>query len=49
MIALNTLYETHDIARFRKVQDYSSYCRVKCERTSDGKPTGRKNQRIGNP
>ncbi len=50
MIALNTLYEAHDIGRFRKVQDYSSYCRVvKCQRSSAGKSTGHKNQEIGNP
>jgi transposase len=50
IIALNTLYETHDIERFRKPQDYSSYSRVvKCRRTSDGKLTGNKNQKIGNP
>ena len=29
MIALNILYETHVIGRFRKVQDFSSYCRVR--------------------
>jgi transposase len=50
MIALNTLYETHDISRFRKAQDYSSYSRVvKCQRSTGGKPTARKNQKIGNP
>jgi len=50
IIALNTLYETHDIHRFRKVQDYASYCRVvKCQRSSGGKTTASKNQRIGNP
>ncbi|MCG8608389.1 IS110 family transposase [bacterium] len=50
MIALNTLYETHDIGRFRKPQAYSSYCRVvKCQRSSAGKPSSHKNQKIGNP
>ena len=49
-IALNTLYETHDIGRFRKPQHYSSYCRVvKCQRSSGGRATANKNQRIGNP
>lgn len=46
MIALNTLYETHDISRFRKPQDYSSYCRVvKCQRSTGGKPTPNKNHK----
>lgn len=50
IIALNTLYETHDIGRFRKPQSYSSYCRVvKCQRSSGGKFTANKNQKIGNP
>ena len=50
MIALNTLYETHDVSRFRKAQAYASYCRVvKCQRTSAGKLTANKNQKIGNP
>jgi transposase len=50
MIALNILYETHHIGRFRKVQNYSSYCRVvKCERESCGRQKGAGNQKIGNP
>lgn len=50
IIALNTLYETHDIHRFKRAQNYASYSRVvKCQRSSNGKPTGSKNQRIGNP
>jgi len=50
IIALTILYEMHKIERFASVQQFSSYCRVvKCEKTSDGKPTGRGNQKIGNP
>ena len=50
MTALIILYETHDIKRFPTVQKYSSYCRViRCERESNGKMKGNKNQKIGNP
>jgi transposase len=50
MIALNLIYEIHDIHRFKTVQRFSSYCRVvKCERSSNGKSKGRRNQKIGNP
>jgi len=50
MNALIILYETHDINRFPTVQKYSSYCRViRCERESNGKNTGNKNQKMGNP
>jgi transposase len=50
MIALIILYEIHNIKRFKTVQKFSSYCRVvKCERSSAGKRTGSKNQKIGNP
>ena len=50
MIALNILYEIHDIKRFKTVQKFSSYCRVvKCDRSSAGKRKGFKNQKIGNP
>jgi len=44
------LYETHDISRFKKVQQYASYSRVvRCDRTSSGEKVDRKNQKIGNP
>ena len=50
IISLGILYETHDLKRFPRVQDYSSYSRVvKCDRRSAGKSVGRKNQKIGNP
>jgi transposase len=50
IIALDILYETHDITRFPKVQHYSSYSRVvKCDRSSSGKSVDKKNQKIGNP
>lgn len=50
MIALNLIYEIHDIGRFKTVQRFSSYCRVvRCERTSNGKRKGARNQKIGNP
>lgn len=50
MIALNILYEIHNIARFKTVQKFSSYCRVvKCDRSSAGKSKAYKNQKIGNP
>ena len=48
--ALIILYETHDLNRFPSVQKYSSYCRVvRCQRESNGKLKGGKNQKIGNP
>ena len=50
MLSLVILYETHDINRFPKHQNYASYSRVvKCDRTSSGKKVDRKNQKIGNP
>lgn len=50
MLAFTILYEIHTINRFPSVQNFSSYCRlVKCERTSNGKPTGDGNNKIGNP
>ncbi|GAB4374950.1 MAG: IS110-like element ISGsu4 family transposase [Calditrichia bacterium] len=50
IIALDLLYEIHDINRFKTVQKFSSYCRVvKCQRESDGKRKGGGNQKIGNP
>jgi len=48
--AFNVLYEVHDIARFPKVQNFSSYCRtVKGKHVSAGKTYGSANQKIGNP
>ena len=50
ILALMILYETHDIRRFPKHQNYASYTRVvRCHQTSGGKITGIKNQNIGNP
>lgn len=50
MIALNILYETHDINRFSTHQQYASYCRVvRANQTSNGKITGKKNSKMGNP
>ena len=50
ILALIILYETHDIRRFPKHQNYASYSRVvRCPQTSSGKITGIKNQNIGNP
>jgi transposase len=43
------LYEIHEINRFARVQDFSSYCRlVKCPRESAGKKQGSTNKKIGN-
>ena len=50
MLSMVILYETHDITRFPKHQNYASYSRVvRCDRTSAGKKVDRKNQKIGNP
>lgn len=50
ILALVILYETHDIRRFPKHQNYASYSRVvRYHQTSSGKITGIKNQNIGNP
>jgi len=50
ILALNILYETHDIKRFAKHQQYASYCRVvRINQTSNGKITGKKNNNMGNP
>jgi len=49
IIALNILYEVHDINRFPRVQDFSSYARlVKPKHESNGKTYGTKNSKIGN-
>ena len=43
------LYEMHDIARFSRVQDVVSYCRlVKCAKESAGKRYGTSGTKIGN-
>jgi transposase len=49
--ALTVLYETHTVARFKKVQCYSSYCRVvQASNESAGTSYGRSsNDKIGNP
>ena len=49
MLSLVLLYEIHDIARFPRVQDFASYCRlVKCARASAGKRSGTSGAKIGN-
>ena len=43
-------YETHNIKRFPRHQNYASYCRVvRPQQMSNGKVTGRKNMNMGNP
>jgi len=49
ILALVILYEIHDIARFPRVQDFASYCRlVKCAKESAGKRLGTSGKKIGN-
>ena len=49
ILSLVLLYEIHDIARFERVQDFASYCRlVKCKRESAGKTYGTGGAKIGN-
>jgi len=49
ILALVLLYEIHDIARFPRVQDFVSYCRlVKCAKESSGKKVGTSGKKIGN-
>ena len=49
VIPLVILYEVHDIARFPRVQDFLSYCRlVKPTRESAGKIQGHSGRKIGN-
>jgi transposase len=49
ILRLVLLYEIHDIARFPRVQDFASYCRlVKCARESAGKRSGTSGAKIGN-
>jgi transposase len=49
ILSLVLLYEIHDIARFPRVQDFVSYCRVvKCAHESGGKRYGTSGHKIGN-
>ncbi|MGA8313343.1 MAG: IS110 family transposase [Terriglobales bacterium] len=49
ILALVLLYEIHDIARFPRVQDFASYCRlVKGAKESAGKRLGTSGKKIGN-
>ncbi len=48
ILALVMLYEMQDIARFPRVQDFVSYCRVvKCAKESGGKRLGTSGKKIG--
>jgi transposase len=49
ILSLVLLYEIHDIARFPRLQDFVSYCRlVKCAKESAGKRYGTSGTKIGN-
>jgi len=49
ILALVMRYEIHHIARFPRVQDFVSYCRlVKCAKDSNGKRLGTSGKKIGN-
>jgi transposase len=49
ILALTILYEVQDIRRFKRVQDFASYCRlIKCPRESAGKRKGTSGKKIGN-
>jgi len=49
ILSLVVLYEIHDIARFPRVQDFVSSCRlVKCAKESAGKRSGTSGAKIGN-
>src|SRR5438876_7354022 len=49
ILALVLLYEIQDIARFPRVQDFVSYCRlVKCAKESNHKRLGTSGKKIGN-
>lgn len=49
ILSLVMLYEVEDIRRFRRVQEFLSYCRlVKCPRESGGKRYPSTNSKIGN-
>ena len=48
ILALVILYEMQDIARFPRVQDFVSYCRlVKCAKESGGKRVGTSGKQSG--
>ena len=50
ILGMTFLYEIHDIGRFPRVQDFSSYARlVKCSHESGGKRSGSGGAKIGNP
>ena len=50
ILSLVILYEIHDVKRFRRVQNFSSYARlVKCRAESAGKSFGVSGAKIGNP
>jgi transposase len=49
MLALTILYEIHDIARFDRVQEFTSYARlVKGRKQSGGKMLGTSGAKMGN-
>mgnify|MGYP001159160478 CR=1 FL=1 len=49
ILALVILYEIHDVKRFPRVQDFSSYARlIKPVKESNGKWAGNSNKKIGN-
>ena len=49
ILSLVMLYEIHDIARFPRVQEFLSYCRlVKCKKESAGKSYGTSGAKICN-
>lgn len=49
ILGLTLLYEIENIARFPRVQDFVSYCRlVKCAKESNGKRYGSSGSKIGN-
>jgi transposase len=49
ILALVILYEIHDIKRFPRVQDFSSYARlIRPKKESNGKWAGSSNKKIGN-
>jgi transposase len=49
ILSLVLLYESHNIDRFPRVQDFASYCRlVKCAKESAGKHLGTSGKKIGN-
>ena len=49
ILALVILYEIHDVKRFARVQDFSSYARlIRPVKESDGKWAGHSNKKIGN-